>query len=192
MFFNKRNLFFYISMVGVLCYTACRKDFDTVLSTGTLTFSKDTIYLDTIFSNTSSSTRSFKVYNKSNNDITIPGITLEKGLSSFYRLNVDGIPGKVFRNIDILARDSIFVFVEATIDFASVVNPLYTDKILFDTGTNEQKVDLVTLVQDAHFLFPQRDAEGIKETITLGIDANGEPIKVNGFFLNGKTIFTND
>ncbi|MCF6213609.1 MAG: hypothetical protein L3J45_06240 [Flavobacteriaceae bacterium] len=188
----KREFLFYTALIGVLFYTSCRKDFSTVLSSGTLTFSKDTIYLDTIFSNTSSSTRSFKVYNKSNDAISIPSISLEKGLASFYRLNVDGIPGKDFQDIAILAHDSIFVFVETTIDFNTVTNPLYTDKILFDTGINEQKVDLVTLVQDAHFLFPSRDANGIKETIILGVDASGEPIKINGFLLDGNTTFTND
>ena len=188
----KRNLFFCIALIGILFSTSCRKDFDTGLSTGTLAFSKDTVFLDTVFSNIGSSTRSFKVYNKSNNAITIPSITLENGLSSFYRLNIDGTPGKVFQDIDILANDSIFVFIEATIDFNTVTNPLYTDRIFFDNGTNQQKVDLVTLVQDAHFLFPRRDAQGVKETIVLGVDAEGDPIEVNGFFLNGNTTFTND
>lgn len=188
----KQLFLFLISLILVLFYTSCRKDFSTVFSSGNLTFSRDTIYLDTIFSNISSSTRQFKVYNKSNQAITISDITLEKGSASFYRLNVDGVAGKNFQNIDILAHDSIFVFVEATIDFNAVTNPLYTDKILFDTGSNQQKVDLVTLVQDAHFLFPSRDANGIKETITLGFDDKGEPIAVNGFFLNGNTTFAND
>ncbi len=187
-----RKPLLYFSIIGLVFYTSCRKDFSTVLSTGSLSFSKDTIFLDTVFTNTSSSTQQFKVYNKSNDAITIPQISLEKGLTSFYRLNVDGIPGKNFENIDILAHDSIFVFVEATIDFNAVTNPLYTDKILFDTGVNRQKVELVTLVQDAHFLFPSRDADGIKETIVLGIDAGGDPIEVNGFMLNGNTTFTND
>ncbi|MFK5889772.1 MAG: hypothetical protein QM486_03445 [Flavobacteriaceae bacterium] len=187
-----RKSLFYISLIGLVFYTSCRKDFTTVLSSGSLSFSKDTIFLDTVFTNTSSSTRHFKVYNRGNDAITIPNISLENGLSSFYRLNVDGQPGKNFDNIDILAHDSIFVFLEATIDFNAVTNPLYTDKILFDTGAKQQKVALVTLVQDAHFLFPSRDADGIKETIKLGIDANGDPIEIVGFLLSGNTTFTND
>lgn len=187
-----RKSLFYISLIGLVFYTSCRKDFTTVLNSGSLIFSKDTVFLDTVFTNTSSSTRHFKVYNRSNDAITIPNISLENGLGSFYRLNVDGQPGKNFDNVAILAHDSIFVFVEATIDFSAVTNPLYTDKILFDTGAKEQKVDLITLVQDAHFLFPSRDAAGIKETIKLGIDANGDPIEIVGFMLNGNTTFTND
>lgn len=188
----KQRFLFLIGLIFVLFYTSCRKDFSTVLSAGKLSFSKDTIYLDTIFSNIGSSTRQFKVYNKSNQAISISNITLERGSTSFYRLNIDGVAGQNFQNVDILAHDSIFVFVEATINFNAVTNPLYTDKILFDTGNNQQKVDLVTLVQDAHFLFPSRDGNGVKETIVLGIDEKGEPIEVNGFFLNGNTTFTND
>lgn len=192
MFIFLKKYVFYLSLLGLIFYTSCRKDFTTVLSTGELSFSKDTVFLDTVFSNTSSSTRRFKVYNRSNNDITIPTISLERGLASFYRLNIDGIPGKYFENIDILAHDSIFVFVETTIDFNAVTNPLYTDKILFDTDAKQQKVELVTLVQDAHFLFPSINANGIKQTIKLGIDANGDPIEVVGFFLDDDTTFIND
>lgn len=166
-------------------------DFETVKSTGELKFSKDTIFLDTVFSNIGSSTRTLKVYNKSNNNITIPAIKLGRGNNSFYRLNVDGISGKFFESIDILAKDSIFVFIEATIDHSQVVNPIYTDSIVFDSDAFQQDVKLVTLVQDAHFLFPQRDAQGVKEKIVLGIDAKGEEIAVEGFYLDGNTTWDN-
>ncbi len=170
----------------------CRKDFSTIRSTGDLTFSKDTIFLDTVFSNISSSTRSLKVYNKSNSAITIPSIALGRGEDSFYRLNVDGIAGKTFTDIDILAKDSIFIFIEATIDFQKVTNPIYTDSIVFDAANNLQDVDLVTLVQDANFLFPRRDAQGISETILLGQDEMGDDIVINGFLLDDDTTWTND
>jgi len=183
------STFFVILLLSV---GSCRKDFNTVISSGNLTFSKDTIFLDTIFTNISSSTYTFKVYNHSSNDITIPSIRLGKEESSLYRLNIDGLAGKVFQNIDILAHDSLFVFVEVTIDANSVTNPLYTDKIIFESQNQHQEVQLVTLVQDAHFLFPKRDANGIKERIQIGIDANNEPLEVNGYYLIGNTTWTND
>ena len=182
----------FLLIILLLSFNSCRKDFNTILSKGKLQFSKDTVFLDTVFTNTSSSTRSFKVYNRSNDAITIPTIALGRGDNSFYRLNVDGIPGKSFQNIDILAKDSIYVFVEATIDFNQVTNPIYTDSIVFDATNNFQDVDLVTLVQDAHFLFPRRDAQGITETIVLGQDEMGEDITVNGFLLDDNTIWQND
>jgi predicted neuraminidase len=70
----------------------------------------------------------------------------------------EGGTGKFFKNVEILANDFLYVFVEITADVADA-NPtdfLYTDQILFDAGTNQQTVDLVTLIKDAVFLFPDR------------------------------------
>jgi len=133
-----------------------------------------------------------KVYNKSNQNLRIPSIYLERGNSSFYRLNVDGVSGNDIENIDILAKDSLFIFVEATIDFNQVSDPLYIDQIVFSSENEPQKVELVTLVQDAHFLFPQKNSEGIKETIEIGIDENGNSIAVEGFYLSGSQQWNND
>lgn len=185
--------FFAILTFFILFLASCSNDdFDTVLSSGDLSFSKDTVFLDTVFTNISSSTRTLKVYNKSNDNITISTIELGRGQNSFYRLNVDGIVGKYFENIDILANDSIFIFIEATIDHSKVVNPIYTDSIVFDSNIKQQDVKLVTLVKDAHFLFPQRDSQGIKEKIILGVDADGEEVSVEGFYLEGNTTWRND
>ncbi|NVJ89140.1 MAG: hypothetical protein HWD82_06835 [Flavobacteriaceae bacterium] len=171
----------FLIAILLLSISSCRKDFSTQPSFGSLEFSKDTVFLDTIFTNIGSTTYNLKVYNKSNNAITIPSISLENGITSYYRLNVDGIPGKEFNDIDILAKDSIFIFVETTIDFNSVTNPLYTDRILFDTGANQQDVDLVTLVQDANFIFPGKDPISMKiDSLTL----DGEPTTIKGRFLS--------
>ena len=187
-----RNVFYIFSIVSFLFYSCNDDVFETTRSSGDLKFSRDTIFLDTVFTNIGSSTRTLKIYNKSSHNITIPTIELGRGEQSFYRLNVDGIPGKTFENIDILSKDSIFVFIEATIDFSRVTNPIYTDSIVFDSGSNLQDVKLVTLVQDAHFLFPKKDAQGIKEKIVLGVNAEGEEIAIDGFYLDGDTEWNND
>jgi len=175
-----------------LLFSACRKDFSAELSSGVLSFSKDTVYLDTVFTNIGSSTYLLKVYNKNNKNISIPNISLGRGESSFYRLNVDGTPGKTFENIEISAKDSIYIFIETTINYNNVTNPIYTDSIVFSGGGHLQDVKLVTLVKDANFLFPQKDLNGVIETITIGIDDDGEKINVNGFYLDGNTTFTNE
>jgi hypothetical protein len=184
-----RNLVFLFFIILAVSITSCRKDFSTIPSFGQLEFSRDTVFLDTVFTNIGSSTYNLRVYNRGNDDITIPNIALERGSTSNYRLNVDGIPGKEFQNIDILAKDSIFIFVETTIDVTTVPDPLYVDRILFDTGTNQQDVDLVTLVQDANFIFPGRDPITMEvETLTL----DGEPTDIQGRFLeDSELIFDN-
>ena len=188
----------FLFFIGILCsICSCRSDFETVASTGDLVFSKDTIYLDTVFTNIGSSTYRLKVYNHSKNDINIPTIKLSKGLNSKYRMTVDGMQGtdgKLFSNVTLLARDSLYIFIEATAAIADA-NPtdfLYTDQIQFDSGENAQKVELVTLIQDAVFLYPKRLADGTTETLPIGDQ------QIEGFYLdennpiNGnELIFTN-
>ena len=99
----------------LVLWSSCRSDFETLPSTGNLEFSRDTVYLDTVFTNIGSSTYNLKVYNRSNDDINIPSLRLNQGDASNYRLNVDGLPGKVFNDIQILAKDSIFIFIETTL-----------------------------------------------------------------------------
>lgn len=187
-----------IGLVSVFIFmSSCRNDFETEPSNGSLRFSKDTVYLDTVFSNIGSSTYSLKVYNDSRHDITIPSLKLGQGENSHYRLNVDGVPGKVFQDIDILAKDSIFIFIETTADIQEFGNNLnqylYTDQIEFDSGIDQQEVELVTLVQDAHFLYPEKFNDGSTETLTLGQDEDGEDIKVSGFYLDDNELnFTAD
>ncbi len=151
----------FLCALTLLVFSSCRKDFSVELSSGNLSFSKDTVYLDTVFTNIGSSTYNLKVYNKSNKNISIPSISLGNGENSFYRLNVDGVPGKIFENVEILAKDSLYIFIETTIDFSQVSNPIYTDEIVFESGENLQEVTLVTLVKDAHFLFPSKDSNGL-------------------------------
>ncbi|MFM9989022.1 right-handed parallel beta-helix repeat-containing protein [Flavobacterium sp.] len=191
----------------LISITSCRKDFDTIPSSGKLEFSKTTVYLDTVFTNIASSTYMLKVYNRSSDDITIPSIALAKGSASKYRLMVDGMTGldgsdadaigdgKIFPNVQLLAHDSLFVFIETTADIADA-NPadmLYTDEILFDAGALQQKVNLVTLIQDAVFLFPDRTPDGnggfIYESLQIGSDPAN---RIYGFVLDDTELhFTN-
>ncbi len=180
----------------IVVWSSCRNDFETLPSTGNLEFSRDTVYLDTVFTNIGSSTYNLKVYNRSDEDISIPSVRLGQGENSFYRLNVNGQAGKTFTNVEILAKDSIFVFVETTIDvntFPNNLQFLYTDAIEFDSGSNQQNVELVTLVQDAVFLFPERFGDGTTETLNLGMDAEGNDVLIEGFFLDDDELnFTNE
>ncbi|MGB0789626.1 MAG: hypothetical protein ACPGQR_08845, partial [Marinirhabdus sp.] len=189
----------YLCAVALLAlfvlWGSCRNDFETVASTGNLEFSKDTVYLDTVFTNIGSSTYTLKVYNRSGEDINVPNVQLAQGESSNYRLNVDGLPGKLFEDVRIPAKDSIFIFIETTADIATLPGNdpgfLYTDKLLFDRGGNEQTVDLVTLIQDAVFLFPDRFDDGTIESLNLG--TSEEPILIEGFFLDDNQLgFTNE
>lgn len=192
-----KQFLFILLVIGLISFTSCRDDFELEPSFGDLEFSQDTVYLDTVFTTTSSSTYRFKVYNRSDQDIKIPSIQLNQGERSNFRLNVDGVAGKTINDINILAKDSIFVFVEVTADIQELsqnqLSFLYTDQINFDSGSNRQQVELVTLVQDAHFLFPERFEDGSTETLSLGLDEEGQEIQIDGFILDDEHLtFTSE
>jgi hypothetical protein len=182
-----RNYIILLFIGLAITMSSCRQDFVFETSkTGDLSFSKDTVYLDTVFTNIGSSTYSLKVYNKTNKDIKIPTIQLGKGLNSKYRITVDGMTGennnnRIFHDVELLAKDSMYIFIEVTADVAEA-NPtdfLYTDQIRLGTETDYQKVELVTLIQDAYFLYPKTiDDQGHTETLTIGDQ------EIYGFYLD--------
>ena len=190
----RRYLHFIFLILILIAWSSCRKDLEYAQSAGNLEFSKDTVFLDTVFTNIGSSTRTLKVYNRTRDDIEIPVIRLSQGENSSYRLNVDGEAGKEFENIPLLARDSLFIFIESTFDVSETnqLEFLNTDAIHFDTGNNLQEVQLVTLVKDAVFLFPRTLSDGTKEMVDLGLDMNGNQISIEGFYLADNQLgFTN-
>lgn len=203
----KRLLSFLLCFGILLFWSSCRNDFEFSPSQGNLEFARDTIYLDTVFTNIGSSTYNLKVYNRSDDDIVIPTIQLENGINSYYRMNVDGTTGldgeqegKFFEDVELLANDSLFIFIETTIDISTLGSLdnqfLYTDRILFDAGSNQQDIDVVTLVKDAVFIYPSRDEDtNIIETLTFDVDGDGTPDEtaLQGRFLDDSELtFTNE
>ena len=194
----KRSLYFLLTLSILIFWSSCRNDFDFSPSNGQLEFSKDTVYLDTVFTNIGSSTYNLKVYNNTDDNILIPNISLGFGEASEYRLNVDGMAGKQFENVELLAQDSMFVFIETTIDINNLPNLsgefLYTDYIEFGDNIDAQKVELVTLVKDAVFIYPDKDnTTGIIETLTLTIDEEQVETEIQGRYLEPDELtFTNE
>ncbi|MDG1761401.1 MAG: hypothetical protein P8L72_06750 [Flavobacteriaceae bacterium] len=184
------------SILLIVCWSSCRSDFDFEPSQGELRFSKDTVYLDTLFSNIGSSTYTLKVFNTSDKNLSIPSIALSLS-DSKYRLNIDGMSGNSFENVELLAKDSMYVFIETTLDIKDFTTTqtqfLYTDKLVFNHMGATQSVDLVTLVHDAVFLYPKKYNDGTYEFLELGTDDDGNPIAIEGFYLNdSELVFTNN
>lgn len=184
-----------VVLIFISTSVSCRTDFTfRPVQDSDLRFSRDTVYLDTVFTGISSATYSLKVYNTSDAPISIPSVYLELGTSSNFRLNIDGISGKSFSNVELLPKDSMYVFIETTADIEKLTQDktqfLYEDKLHF---SNTKEVTLLTLVQDAVFLYPEIDDQGIKESIPIGVDGQGNTLGLNGFFLDDdELIFTNE
>ncbi len=137
-----------------IIFHSCKKE-DFTTDPVNLEFSEDTIIFDTVFTTVGSATQVFTVYNNSGNAVKVNSIRLARGESSEFRLNVDGVPGKSFTDVEIGAHDSIYIFAEVTIDPNNQNTPLVvTDSILFTTNGLQQDLDLVAWGQDAYFHRP--------------------------------------
>ncbi len=149
-------LFSLLGLLVILQFTSCKKDQLLTSSDAKLSFSQDSVLFDTVFVQTGSTTRYFRVSNPNSQRIKISSLKLARGNSSFYRLNVDGVPGKSFNDIEIPAHDSIYVFVEVTVDPNNISNPfIYQDSVVFETNGTVQDVDLVCFARNAYFHYPQ-------------------------------------
>ena len=145
------NKYFLPLLLLTILLFACKKDLMDNDQSATLHFSTDTITFDTIFASIGSITKTLTVYNRNNFDVK-SNIALLGNSAANFRMNIDGIPGNSQTNIEIPAKDSIFIFLEVTIDPSSSNTPyILSDSLVFTTGTKKQDVDVVAWGQDAYF-----------------------------------------
>ena len=118
-----------------------------------INLSTDTIAFDTVFTSIGSSTRILMIYNNNSDDLKINSIRLEKGSSSPYNINVDGVSGTSFKDTEIYANDSLYVFVKVTINPNDDSNPFFVeDRLIFNTNGNEKVVHLTAYGQNANYI----------------------------------------
>ncbi len=116
-----------------------------------LYFSTDTVYFDTILTTLGSVTKRFKIYNVYDQPVEISELYLAQGSDSYFRLNVDGEKGENHKNILIPPDDSIYVFVEVTIDPLNANSPLVVkDSVICLTNGNMQDIKLIAYGQDVN------------------------------------------
>ena len=136
----------------ILALFACKKDNITTNTSDAVSFDTDTLFFDTVFTTVGSSTRKFKIYNHHNNKIKISSIKLAGGTNSIFRLNVNGVPGVEFKDLEIRAKDSMWVYADVTVDPGNTNLPfVVTDSVEFTTNGNFQDVQLVAFGQNAIF-----------------------------------------
>lgn len=157
---------FLIAVIAGIGLYSCSSDDDSSSLDVPLSFSAETITFDTIFTEVGSATLHFKIYNRNNRSLDIQTIELaSKGVSGF-RLNVDGDPGTSFSNIEILKKDSLFVFVEITVDPSASADLIIKDSIRFTTNGVAQYVKLEAIGLDVH----KWDNKTISQDMTIVAD----------------------
>jgi len=144
------SFFLLISLLGLWNLTSCRKTVN--FSNGNLSFSKDTVVFDTVFTTIGSTTQQFKFYNNDNRPVNVEEIELMGGDNSPFRVNMDGLSGTFFENIEVEGNDSLYVFVEVTLEVNNATNPMVIeDSIRFRTNGVDQYVNLVVWGQDMYY-----------------------------------------
>lgn len=133
-----------------LNFTSCKKE--KGFSKGNLTFSVDTVLFDTVFTTLGSTTQQFKIYNNEKKVVNIEEVELMGGVNSPFRINIDGISAYIHKNIEMPAKDSLFAFVEVTLNVNGQLLPLIIeDSVRFRTNGKDQYIKLVVWGQDAYF-----------------------------------------
>lgn len=151
-----------------LCTWSCKKEDQLTESGARVEFSTDTILFDTVFVSVGSTTKQLLVYNRNDQKVNLSSIRLAGGSGSKYRINVNGKAGISFTNIEIRAKDSLFIFIEVTVDPNSAATPyVVTDSILFELNGQQQDVDLVAWGQNARFIYPKFFSQGLPPYDTL-------------------------
>ena len=160
----KRILYIIVSLLFVISIISCEDEKYASSSDVELKFSTDTVMFDTIFTTIGSTTQHLKVYNPFDQKILISSVRLASGDESNFRLNVNGFAANEVFDVEIPPKDSIYIFVEVTVDPTGNNLPMVVqDSIEFSTNAKLQAVNLVAWGQDFNLI---KDARLKTETWT--------------------------
>jgi hypothetical protein len=150
------GVLFVIISLGV--FFSCKKEDKFITSIDAkLSTSSDTLKYDTVFTTVGSVTKNFKIFNLNDKKLLLNNIQLKGGAASFYKMNVDGLSGTQFSNIEVAANDSVYVFVSVNVNpNASNVPFIIQDSVLIQYNGNSKFVQLQAYGQNAVFLRNQK------------------------------------
>ncbi len=156
---GQRALFLSLILLGcVVLFSNCRKEKLLKDASAELDFSTDTVTFDTVFTQRGSATQQLKVFNPHDQRIQINSIKLAGGDNGQFRMNVDGEPSPAVTDVEIAAKDSIYIFVEVTVDPNNQNNPfVIRDSIVYNVNGNQQRTILQAWGQNANYYRPDID-----------------------------------
>lgn len=183
---RKFLILIYASILGFM--VSCIEDGIDTSPSAQPAFSCDTLDIGPVFTDELTVTSRMTVYNRNAKGISISRIAVSGANASLFRINVDGMSGKDFSDVEIRAKDSIFVFVEAqlppndadlpvkveaSLDFTT--NGVTQSVVVAAQGQDIVRLHGVEIVEDTHFTAgkPYRVADSlvVREGATLTLDA---------------------
>jgi hypothetical protein len=156
------KLLFKIVLAGLLTtllidFSSCKKDKLITDSSAKISLSEESVLFDTVFTTIGTATRQIRVRNKNSQKIKISSINLKGGKSSQFIVNVDGIKGTSFSDLEIAAHDSMYIFIQANINPNNTNSPLIVeDELDFEVNGNTQVLKLEAWGQDAYYHKPTK------------------------------------
>lgn len=157
-----KTIITFLAIIAVsLGLASCIEDGFSTSPSDQPVFSTDTLRMGVIFTEEPSPTSRFMVYNPHAKSLSVSDIRLSGENSRFFRVNVDGISGSSFANVEIRSKDSIFIFVEATLpavdanvptaieaklDFTT--NGVVSSVVLRADGQNVRRLSAATIETD--------------------------------------------
>nr|HMU05466.1 hypothetical protein [Saprospiraceae bacterium] len=140
---------------------SCRRDDYYEGNDVVVTFSEDTLRFDTVFTSLGSATRFIKVFNPKDQPILVD-VALKNQTNSYFRINADGIKGPTVNQLEINGRDSIYIFVEVTInpDLPTSISPFIIEDVIKVTANGNVSVaHLEAFGQNANYI-PSSSGKG--------------------------------
>ena len=135
-----------------LILLSCRKDSFITSPDARVTITADTLKYDTVFVTAGSTYRSFRIINANDQKLRLSSLKLMGGAASVFKMNVDGVAGAQFSNLDIEARDSLYVFVQVNVNPNAANLPfVLRDSIQVNYNGRTKWVQLEAWGQNAHF-----------------------------------------
>ncbi len=148
----------FISFLGLfllLLWSGCTRDRFSTDPSLRLGYSRTDVLFDSTFTQIGTTTEVFMVRNATKRDLLIDRIYLAGGSQSRFRLIANGEPGPVVEDMEIAAGDSMYIFVECTIDPTGSTGDLFvSDSIMFSYNGNLDAVRLFAAGNDAIYLYP--------------------------------------
>lgn len=151
---RKKIVLLYISLISVFL-VACNEDTGFSSSPSLrLEFSCDTVSFDTLFTEVISPTAKFVVRNRNENALRISSVQLSGGAASSFSVLVDGQYGSLMHDLEIRAKDSIYVLASVSVGRNGADVPLMEkDSLVFTLESGvQQSVLLLAYGRDVTFL----------------------------------------
>lgn len=163
---NKRILLYLAALMVVFSAltSSCIEDGFTTSPSSQPEFSTDTLDLGTVFTAENTTTSRFVVHNRHSKGLSISSISLSGDAADYFRLNVDGMSGRNFSDVEIRAKDSIYIFVEATLPLTGLTeekefeasldfltNGVSSSVILTASGLDVDNLDAIVIDNDTRW-----------------------------------------